>query len=158
MISQIFIVLTISIYIYWVKQKRRIIGENYLTRYFIIPKNRWFNIYLHRYTGSDDDRALHDHPWRSMSILLKGDLIEIIEQGTHDGKNFFHLCRAIERFEPFYRDAEYKHRIVLKSDVAWTLFFTGSVVREWGFHCHNGWGHWSDFTDESGNGVGKGCD
>ena len=35
----------------------------YLLRWFVIPRNPVFNIYLHRFLRSDDDRALHDHPW-----------------------------------------------------------------------------------------------
>ena len=45
--------------------KPKVIGKNYLSRWHIIPRNRYFNIYLHKFVGSDDDRALHDHPWRS---------------------------------------------------------------------------------------------
>lgn len=52
------------------------VGDGYLGRWFIIPRNRWFNVYLHRFTGSDDDRALHDHPWWSLSIMLAGALDE----------------------------------------------------------------------------------
>jgi hypothetical protein len=35
----------------------------YMLRWWIIPRNKFFNIYLHRFLRSDDDRALHDHPW-----------------------------------------------------------------------------------------------
>ena len=57
----------------------RIIGgasDPYLRRWFIIPRNRWFNIYLHQFLRSDDDRALHDHPWVNLSILLTGRYME----------------------------------------------------------------------------------
>ncbi len=52
-------------------------GEVYLNRWHLIPKNRWFNIYLHHFLRSDDDRALHDHPWWNASILLTGEYTEI---------------------------------------------------------------------------------
>ena len=35
----------------------------YLRRHWLIPRNRFFNIYVHEFLRSDDDRALHDHPW-----------------------------------------------------------------------------------------------
>ena len=35
----------------------------YLRRWWVIPRNRLFNVYLHQFLRSDDDRALHDHPW-----------------------------------------------------------------------------------------------
>lgn len=47
-------------------------GDPYMERWWLIPRNRFFNIYLHRFWRSDDDRALHDHPWVNLSILLKG--------------------------------------------------------------------------------------
>jgi hypothetical protein len=48
----------------------------YLLRWWIIPRNRFFNIYLHRFLRSDDDRALHDHSWCNVSILLDGAYYE----------------------------------------------------------------------------------
>lgn len=42
----------------------------YLTRWHIIPRNRFFNLYLHYFVHGDDDRAKHDHPWRSWSLIL----------------------------------------------------------------------------------------
>ena len=47
---------------------------------------------------------------------------------------------------------------------AWSLFITGPVTREWGFHCPQGWRHWKDFTSyrevgEDGRGcIGRGCE
>jgi hypothetical protein len=39
-----------------------------------------------------------------------------------------------------------------------TLFITGPRVREWGFHCPQGFVHWKDFVhpDDPG-GIGPGC-
>ena len=53
-----------------------IIGDNYLRRWWLIPRNRWLNVYLHEFRASDDDRALHDHPWASCSIILRGEYFE----------------------------------------------------------------------------------
>ena len=44
----------------------------YCNRWWVIPRNRWFNIYLHEFVRDDDDRALHDHPWWNISIVLRG--------------------------------------------------------------------------------------
>ena len=68
----------------WPTLKPFVIGEPeepYLKRWFILPRNRWFNIYLHHFHRSDDDQALHDHPWASVSILLKGSYIEHMQGG-----------------------------------------------------------------------------
>jgi hypothetical protein len=49
----------------------------YLLRHFVIPRNPLFNVYLHCFLRSDDDRAHHDHPWLfNMSWLLDGEYIE----------------------------------------------------------------------------------
>lgn len=48
----------------------------YLTRWHLIPRNRWFNLYLHKFVHGDDERALHDHPWPSASLILGGRYIE----------------------------------------------------------------------------------
>jgi hypothetical protein len=124
-----------------------IIGENYMQRWHIRRRPDHYNLYLHRYEGSDDDRALHDHPWRSVGIVLWGKLYEITEQGE---KRLWPLF-------PKYRNATYAHRIILKSKFAYTLFFTFPKEREWGFHCSGGWVHWREFTDSSGQRTGKGC-
>jgi hypothetical protein len=44
----------------------------YLLRWWVIPRNKVFNVYLHLFLRSDDDRALHDHPWANASMLLRG--------------------------------------------------------------------------------------
>lgn len=157
----------LSGYAYYVARTPQIIGTNYLTRYFVIPRNRWLNIYLHKYTGSDDDRALHDHPWNSVSFLLKGSIIEVKRHtscdpvGIGDMSPAFHVWETkteVQRFVLFYRNAEYAHRLIINSNIAWTLFITGRKIRAWGFHCPKGWVHWRDFTDSTGNHVGKGCE
>src|SRR5258708_303359 len=50
--------------------------DTYMERWWVIPRNRFFNIYLHHFLRSDDDRALHDHPWLNASILLQGKYTE----------------------------------------------------------------------------------
>lgn len=129
------------------RKSDEIIGEQYMQRWHLRRKPGRHNLYLHRYEGSDDDRALHDHPWRSVGIVLWGNIHEITEGGE----------RRLWPLMPKYRHAEYAHRLQLKSKYALTLFFTFPKEREWGFLCPNGWVHWKDFTDESGQKKGAGC-
>lgn len=129
-------------------------SENpYLRRWFLIPRNRWFNIYLHHFCRSDDDRALHDHPWWNLSVLLRGQYVEhTIEPG---GVN-----RRTTRVagEMKLRRAKAAHRIELTDGPCWTLFITGPRVRDWGFHCPQGWRHWRIFTSgPNGETIGRGC-
>jgi hypothetical protein len=129
-----------------------VIGDSYLQRWHLVPRNRLLNVYLHRFTGSDDDRALHDHPWPSMSLLLRGGMTEHFR--TPGGERW----RTLPWLRPVFRRAEFAHRLALRHGPAWTLFITGPKVREWGFLCAGGWRHWSAFTDETGQRVGRGCD
>jgi len=124
-----------------------VIGDAYMRRWHLRRKPGRHNLYLHRYEGSDDDRALHDHPWRSIGIVLWGDVREITESGE----------RRLWPLAPKYRSAEYAHRLQLKSRFAITLFFTFPKEREWGFLCPRGWVHWREFTDSSGKQTGAGC-
>lgn len=132
------------------------IGENYLERWYLIPRNRFLNVYLHKFSGSDDDRALHDHPWHSVSFLLKGRLDEIMP--ARQGWLEKHRRREVPRFIPVFRRATHAHRLQLIEGPAWTVFITGPKYRSWGFLCPQGWRHWREFTDATGNHVGRGCE
>ena len=129
----------------------------YLRRWYIIPRNKWFNVYLHHFLRSDDDRALHDHPWWNVSIILRGAYREHLPDGSAP------LRRAGRLYGP--RPPESLHRIALLRSApgaperpVWTLFLTGPRVREWGFDCPGGWRHWQDFTADNGTTIGRGCD
>ncbi len=124
--------------------------DPYLLRWWVIPRNRFFNIYLHCILKDCDDRALHDHPWWNISILLKGHLAEVHGAGR---------VRYFKRFIPIFRQAKTQHRLFMPRGrkSAWTLFITGPRVRQWGFHCPKGWVHWKDFVGENPGEVGRGC-
>jgi hypothetical protein len=142
------------------REPDQIIGDRYLLRWFGF-KSKWFNIYLHKFEHSDDDRALHDHPWWSVSFLLKGNISEIYYEAD-DLDIPFEGRIPKEQYAkwlvPFYRNAKYAHRVVLHSEAAWTLFITGPHERDWGFYCPRGWVGWKWFCDESGNRRGRGCE
>jgi hypothetical protein len=127
--------------------------EPYLLRWFLIPRNHRLNGYLHEFRRSDDDRALHDHPWVNISIVLAGEYTEhsILPGGIH-------LRRIRRAGDIVFRWARTAHRIELHAGPCISLFLTGPRLREWGFHCPNGWVHWKKFTSASGHEVGKGCD
>jgi hypothetical protein len=128
----------------------------YLERWWVIPRNRFCNLYLHLFLRDDDDRALHDHPWVNCSILLVGSYIEhTIPAGGVHRKVIRHAGDVV------VRGPKAAHRIELPADgeTCWTLFLTGPVVRSWGFHCPQGWRHWRDFTAKEDPGqIGRGCD
>lgn len=137
--------------------------NTYMERWYLIPHNRFFNVYLHHFLRSDDDRALHDHPWWNFSWLLKGEYEEVT--ADMDGvlqmamSEDDHQFLREERLKPggkrkvtrrkagqmALRLAKKAHRIQLLKDAAgreqpvWTLFVTGPKLRVWGFWCREGW-------------------
>lgn len=126
--------------------------EIYLRRWWVIPRNRYFNIYLHHFMRSDDDRALHDHPWVNVSIVLRGCYFE------HVKDHYIPRHRGVGTI--VFRRATLAHRVELfQGQPCWSLFITGPVVRKWGFHCPKGWVFWRDFVEElpGGNKAGPGC-
>ena len=129
------------------------VEKPYLMRWWVIPRNRFFNVYLHRFMRSDDDRALHDHPWANVSVLLVGRYVEHrIRAGGTEVRTERHAGSVVARLP---RTA---HRIELIDGPCWTLFITGPKVRAWGFHCRRRWVPWQEFTAEHDSGaVGKGC-
>ncbi|MDF2994647.1 MAG: hypothetical protein K0R27_284 [Xanthobacteraceae bacterium] len=142
----------------------------YMLRWWM-PRSNWFGLYLHVFLRDDDDRALHDHPWQSLSILLSGELIEtyapVPELAADPGHQ---VTRTLRRGSIIWRGPRFAHRLALLRDFegqpkqAVTLFFVGPRVRKWGFWCPKssaagGWRHWKDFVAKDDPGaVGPGCD
>jgi hypothetical protein len=130
--------------------------DPYLERWWLIPRNPIFNVYLHHFLRSDDDRALHDHPWINLSLLLDGCYLEHCGDGRarfrDEGQFVARMPRNAHRVQLLRIAADGAERPV------WTLFITGPRVRHWGFLCPQGWRHWRDFTSSDGSTVGKGCE
>lgn len=133
----------------------------YLRRWWVIPRNRFFNVYFHEFCRSDDDRALHDHPWLNLSWVLEGGYHEWVPGPRPDiyrlitrraGDVAFRLPTALHPIELLRVDDGPELPVR-------TLFVTGPAVRDWGFRCPQGWRPWQEFvspTDKGG--IGRGCD
>jgi hypothetical protein len=144
----------------------------YLHRWWLIPRNPFFNIYLHRFLRSDYDDALHDHPWLfNASLLVEGSYREWIPEKEllEIGGTLLQACQY-----PDYRDlkegtfkfrwGKAPHRVELNHGPVTTIFFTGPRVREWGFYCRSAWLHWrvflgisEDYNKTGVTGRAKGC-
>lgn len=115
----------------------------YMRRWHVIPHNKWFNVYLHYFTQSDEDRALHDHPRWNMSWILEGNYIEVTPgPNFHNGDltDLVYTRKFAGWKNRTVRKAEDAHRILLYAGKpVWTLFFVGKWKREWGFYWINGW-------------------
>lgn len=130
--------------------------DPYLLRWYVVPRNRFLNIYVHKFLRSDDDRAHHDHPWLwNFSWLLAGLYDELkmllggVEKRTRRVAGDWKL-----------RIGPAPHRLELVNDQpCWTLFITGPRYRVWGFHCPKRWVPWQEFTAPNDPGeIGPGCD
>jgi hypothetical protein len=103
----------------------------YLLRRYLLPPNRWLNLYLHEFVGSDDPRGLHDHPWMFATIILLGSYYESTSAGQ----------RRRRRGTVAVHCATHRHRVCLPVDVrgreipCWTIVVTGPHLRQWGFWC-----------------------
>lgn len=145
-----------------------IVGEAsdpYLKRWWVIPRNPLFNIYLHDFCRSDDD-VLHDHPGAYASWILRSGYWEdrFISQ-RHQQRGLFRT------FKPegavIWRRAATAHRVVVQHEAIYasctphpiTLFFGGPKLRTWGFHCPQGWIPWQQYIASTsyGNRRGRGC-
>lgn len=140
-------------------QPHQVIGDGpnpYMLRWDVIPRNRWLKVYVHKFLRSDDDRALHDHPWVFISLVLHGQYLEYTEQAPNP-----HLRK---RWSLAYRPAATRHRVALVSGFnadgsygmqpCWTLIVTGPKVREWGFWCWGRFVPWQEWG-ETGGGCGE---
>jgi hypothetical protein len=147
----------------------------FLLRWFVGgEKHAWGgNSYLHQFIRDDEDRALHDHPWWNLSILLGGQYIEhtIKPGGVHwrqlykAGDAKLRSPQAAHRVELTYGTASGNHMNGLPEvaphlpawvrysdkSPSWSLFITGPKQRPWGFHCPEaGWRSNREFSDKGG--------
>lgn len=116
------------------------------------------NVFVHQFLSSDDERALHDHPWRWLTIILSGQYLEHVPADPSNPAGATTVHHRREGDVVWCRRSQRAHRIeVIDGERAITLFLTGRKTREWGFHCRQGWRHWRDFTALDGNGRSRGC-
>lgn len=121
-------------------------GKPYLFRWHIVPRNKMANVYLHVQVASDDDRALHDHPWENQSVVLAGGYDEVI------GDNLGNPLTIVRRApgDVVCRDLKWSHRLIMPEwntlGYTMSLFTTGPKVRDWGFWVRGVWTPWQEFT------------
>lgn len=107
-----------------------------LVRYYLV-RCRWFGIFLHHLTRSDNARDLHDHPWAFVSLLLTGGYYEHTPAGRFWRR----------RWSLLYRPATWLHCLELERPI-WTLVIRGREVRPWGFVTPRGWIGYQQYGDD----------
>jgi len=151
------------------------IGPGYMERWWLRkqmreapPEQRYkpgflkWSAYLHKVRRSDDDRALHDHPWGNISIVLVGCYLEHtpVDPSKPTGPTNVKLYSA---GSIVCRRAASPHRLQLLEpwghdpEPCWSLFLTGPRERDWGFWCPKGWTPWQVFIGGVRYQRGPGC-
>lgn len=131
-------------------------GEIYMERYWLFKPGTLpfgYTVRLHKILKSDDDRALHDHPWAFTSIILSNGYIEVLGQWkswdemkygmlsldsrltvTQDSEGRWIAYRWVGQGEINSADATTWHRLILlNSKPTWSLFISGKREHGWGF-------------------------
>jgi hypothetical protein len=148
--------------------------DPYLVRWYVL-RTKWVSLFIHKFIRSDEDRALHDHPWSFLVIPLWRGYIEHTSDPVQMGP---FIASRQRRVYPIlgtrYRHATFRHRVELlkgyrplpvPSDLvevthidsdgepmlelpAWSLFFHFKREREWGFHLPEGFVYWRKFWED----------
>jgi hypothetical protein len=107
---------------------------------FVCP---WFTARVHNILRSDHDRALHDHPFNYLTIILAGGYWEHLS----DGSRTWYGPGSIR-----WAKANTLHRLELpEGKDAWSLFFTGQRIRKWGFQTEDGWKPYDVYLNNKNN-------
>lgn len=138
--------------------------DPYLSRWFLL-RTKWLYVFIHKFHRSDEDRALHDHPWNYISIILKHGYWEHSEDICPDclghspnwcplvvhcwrclSTGLIKQTRFIKPGSIIWRPATWRHRIELinlgEPKQAWTIIFRFRRIRDWGFWTADGFVPW----------------
>jgi hypothetical protein len=130
-------------------------GEIYMERYWLKQPDAsgGNSIRIHHTMRSDFDRALHDHPWPSTSIVLKGGYFEILpkDQGqdsSKDSTDFQRVWRSAG--DVVSRAAHDRHRLeIVPGTSCWSMFIVGTWEKDWGFYDkEEGFVYWRKYLDD----------
>jgi len=107
--------------------------EDYLYRWWLSERTKGGSVYLHLYLNGDENEQPHDHPWDSMSVCLVGGYIEEIFANDIGTVTRRLSTREVSEGQVIFRGQNSIHRILRAKPGTMTLFFTGQVVKPWGF-------------------------
>jgi len=110
----------------------------YLRRWKIIDSKWWHpGIYLHNMILNDDS-SLHDHPYASVSLVVRGPITEHWQ--PIPGRDMPWETRVHNTGDIVYRSATMAHQLIVEPDQAWTLFIPFfRLEKGWGFYCATGY-------------------
>ena len=98
----------------------------FMRRWYLIPHNKVFNLFLNQFLMTDEVKELHNHPYFTLSLVFKGRYFEQGENGTKERRAGSFKFRSPWTF----------HRIIMvPGEHSWSLFMTGPKFWTWGFLC-----------------------
>lgn len=101
-------------------------GQPYLERWIIWLG--WITLRFHRFVRSDDDRALHDHPFWFVTFPF-GDYREIYwDFDAHEERE-----RIVKAWRFHFRPAKHRHIVKLLTSPSWTFVVSSNKINDWGF-------------------------
>lgn len=131
----------------------------YMRRWLI--QNRWGTVRVHHFLSSDDDRAMHDHPWWFITFMLKGSYVDVSKcTECYDGKTepMWWDCRICDGTGIIrdrlrvgsirFRRATHIHRV--ESTGSWTFVISGPWQRHWGFWSKGTFQRWKAYLADKG--------
>lgn len=102
-----------------------------------------YAVRLHHWNRSDDKRALHDHPYPFVTVVLKGSYVDVSYPEDFDPVS--ELAIDTDELKPGsirYRKAKHTHYVDVQPGGCWTLMFSGRIERKWGFWVKRKDGSW----------------
>lgn len=110
---------------------------------------------LHHILRGDLDADMHDHPWPSTSIPIRGWFIERtpMSQDQHPSQDATCYRDQLVTAGQIVRrhSANFRHKIIeVSPGGVWTLFITGQWAKEWGFHTPAGFVYWRTYLNQPG--------
>jgi len=139
----------------WQFGGKRLIGDDpndLLMIRWIVFRTPSFGIFIHKFCRSDHERALHDHPWNFLSIILRGGYTEVFERCSPACEYGEFQDSAWRRpGSILYRPATWKHRVILDpGKTSWSLVFVSGRKRKWGFWVNGKWCWWRTYNPYTG--------
>jgi hypothetical protein len=109
-------------------------------RRWIVDLGPLGSIRLHHWLTDDDGRALHDHPWGFLTLVLSGSYVDIHEPSWIQRHGYLHserLYRGLLRREVMSRGAlrwrPAYHTHTVHTTGAWTILWAQPKKRNFGF-------------------------
>lgn len=107
-------------------------GKPYLLRCYLKHGGVFPGIYLHYFYVGDEERHLHNHPWKNSRsfILTCGYAEERLEWHSGEPVVQEYIRKPFTWNKISSRDF---HRVKLINGNPWTIFISGKKMQDWGF-------------------------